>query len=218
MLQVIGDRLKILREERAVSQDQMAKDLGLSRLSVGNYERGVRTPEAETIIKMAEYFNTSTDYLLGVSLERYKKSCALPETWQEMLITAVTNRLAVFFSAYNQKMKPIEDENIFKAFYIAILGNSARTINSCVNLINNLSEIKNVDIDEFENIVDAFTVNCIGINIKTQSTGRVFSTNDVINWLRAWIDIQRPEYVSYREHLAESATVLLADCPEDILS
>ncbi len=67
MLQVLGDRLKALREEKNISQDDLATELGISRLSVGNYERGVRTPEAETIIKLAKHFSVSADYLLGLS-------------------------------------------------------------------------------------------------------------------------------------------------------
>lgn len=38
MLQVLGDRLKALREEKNISQDDLATELGISRLSVGNYE------------------------------------------------------------------------------------------------------------------------------------------------------------------------------------
>lgn len=67
MKQILGDRLKSLREEKGISQEDLATALGISRLSVGNYERSIRTPEAETIIKIAKYFGVSSDYLLGLS-------------------------------------------------------------------------------------------------------------------------------------------------------
>ena len=67
MLQVLGERLKALREEKGISQDELATALEMSRLSIGNYERGVRTPEAETIIRLAKHFSVSADYLLGLS-------------------------------------------------------------------------------------------------------------------------------------------------------
>lgn len=58
-------RLKDLREEKGVSQQQLANILGISQGSVGNWESGIREPNFETIKKIADYFAVSTDYLLG---------------------------------------------------------------------------------------------------------------------------------------------------------
>lgn len=63
-LQIFGTRLKELREERGVSQRELAKTIGISKGAVYYYESG-RTPDIVTLEKIADYFSVSTDYLLG---------------------------------------------------------------------------------------------------------------------------------------------------------
>ena len=58
-------RLKELRRERHLTQDQFAKKMGVSRSTIGMYEQGKREPEIDFITACAEFFNSSTDYLLG---------------------------------------------------------------------------------------------------------------------------------------------------------
>ena len=67
MAEYRGDRVKKLREQDGMSQDELSAAAGVSRLSIGNYERGVRKPDVDTLIKIAETFHVSTDYLLGIS-------------------------------------------------------------------------------------------------------------------------------------------------------
>jgi repressor LexA len=59
------NRLKELRLERNKLQSDIGKILGVSDRAVGNYETGKRDMSPETIIILANYFNVSTDYLLG---------------------------------------------------------------------------------------------------------------------------------------------------------
>lgn len=61
----IGDKIKELREKRDLTQDQLASILDLSRSTIGMYERDERQPGYELLIKIADYFNVTTDYLLG---------------------------------------------------------------------------------------------------------------------------------------------------------
>lgn len=62
-----GNRLRALRVASGVSQGTLAEALGISRLSIGNYERGRREPESKTVVRAAKLFNTTTDYLLGLT-------------------------------------------------------------------------------------------------------------------------------------------------------
>jgi transcriptional regulator with XRE-family HTH domain len=64
---VSGLRLKFLREQRNENQEGVAALLDASIATVSRYESGERKPDYKTIIKLAEYFNVSTDYLLGVT-------------------------------------------------------------------------------------------------------------------------------------------------------
>lgn len=59
------NRLKFLREEKGLFQSDIAKILGVSVAAVGFYENEKRDMSPNTIIKLAEYFDVSTDYLLG---------------------------------------------------------------------------------------------------------------------------------------------------------
>ena len=59
------NRLKLLREEKKLIQKDIAKLLNVSIPAVNQYESGKRDMSTDTVIKLAEYFNVSTDYLLG---------------------------------------------------------------------------------------------------------------------------------------------------------
>ena len=62
-------RLKKLRKERKISQLKLALDLNMNQNNISRYENGEREADYETLIKFADYFNVSLDYLLG----RYDK-------------------------------------------------------------------------------------------------------------------------------------------------
>ena len=57
--------LRELRIKAGVSQTSVAKALGISRQSYSYYESGKRDPDTEMLKSLADYFNVSTDFLLG---------------------------------------------------------------------------------------------------------------------------------------------------------
>lgn len=57
-------KLKQLREQNHISQSELAKYLGVVRSTICQYEKGNRLPDTETLIKIADYFNVSVDYLI----------------------------------------------------------------------------------------------------------------------------------------------------------
>ncbi len=59
------NRLKQLREEKGLLQNDLAKYLGVSIPAIGYYESGKRDMSTETLVSLAEYFGVTTDYLLG---------------------------------------------------------------------------------------------------------------------------------------------------------
>lgn len=61
------NRIKELRTERGITQADLAKILKISDRAVGYYENGDREPDYSTLLKIADYFDVSIDYLLGVS-------------------------------------------------------------------------------------------------------------------------------------------------------
>ena len=57
--------LKLLRNKNKVSQQQLADIIGVTQQSINKYENHKIEPDIQTLIKLAEYFNTSVDYLVG---------------------------------------------------------------------------------------------------------------------------------------------------------
>ncbi len=60
-----GIRLRELREEAGVSMMQLAKAIEVSDAAICKWENGIAEPKASSIVKLAEYFDCSTDYLIG---------------------------------------------------------------------------------------------------------------------------------------------------------
>jgi len=59
------NKIKELRIEKGITQTELASYLKLSARAVGYYESGEREPDYNTLLKIAEYFDVSVDYLLG---------------------------------------------------------------------------------------------------------------------------------------------------------
>lgn len=59
------ERLKDLRNEKNVSQKTVANALGISITCYAGYEQGYREPDLKTLVRLADYFDVTTDYLLG---------------------------------------------------------------------------------------------------------------------------------------------------------
>lgn len=57
--------LRELRTQKGLTQAELSKTLQVSASSIGMYEQGRREPDNETLGKIANYFNVTTDYLLG---------------------------------------------------------------------------------------------------------------------------------------------------------
>ncbi|MBQ6700819.1 MAG: helix-turn-helix transcriptional regulator [Oscillospiraceae bacterium] len=58
-------RLKQLREERNITQQELADQLSCSQQSIHNYENHGTQPDIDMLCRMADFFNTSVDYLIG---------------------------------------------------------------------------------------------------------------------------------------------------------
>jgi len=61
---LIGEKIKIIREDRKISQEQMAKSLNVSGQAVSNWERGKGYPDISNIIRLSEIYDISLDELI----------------------------------------------------------------------------------------------------------------------------------------------------------
>ncbi len=60
-------RIKILREKRGLIQAILATELGITQQTLSKYEKDVNIIKIDVLKRLAEYFNVTTDYLLGLS-------------------------------------------------------------------------------------------------------------------------------------------------------
>lgn len=63
-------RIKDLREDSDISQKQLADVLGISQRAYSHYENGTRKIPLDILLSLADYYNCSTDYLLGRTKEK----------------------------------------------------------------------------------------------------------------------------------------------------
>lgn len=76
----IGEKIKELRKQKKLTQEDLAKLLGLNRTTISKWERpGGSEPDIATIKKLADIFGVTTDYLLGHT-DNPTKQRDLPQT------------------------------------------------------------------------------------------------------------------------------------------
>jgi transcriptional regulator with XRE-family HTH domain len=64
-MEMLHERLVELRQYINKKQFEVADQVGVVRTTYGGYERGERIPDANTLSRIADYFNVTTDYILG---------------------------------------------------------------------------------------------------------------------------------------------------------
>lgn len=62
---MLGGNIEQLRKQKGLTQDDLSRYLGLSKSTISMYESEKRSPDNETLLKLANYFGVTTDYLLG---------------------------------------------------------------------------------------------------------------------------------------------------------
>ena len=66
----LSERLKNLRKQAGLTQVDVAGELGISQQAYASWERGVKRPTQENLVKIAQILNVSVDYLVGNSEEK----------------------------------------------------------------------------------------------------------------------------------------------------
>lgn len=62
---MLSDKLKELRKTNKITQQKIADKLNIPQTTYSNYEQGIRTPDNETLCRLADFYDVSVDYLLG---------------------------------------------------------------------------------------------------------------------------------------------------------
>jgi transcriptional regulator with XRE-family HTH domain len=81
----MGQRLRELRLRRKISQEEVARHIGITRSAYSHYEINNRQPVYETLIKLAAYFDVSLDYIIGGAHSNAKAELPFTSDTREIL-------------------------------------------------------------------------------------------------------------------------------------
>lgn len=151
------NRLKLLRVEKGETLQKIADYLNVTMQTVSNYENEKRDMTPETILKLAKYFNVSTDYLLGRSDIRKTESNVFPMPENAVPIPVVGKISAGLPILANENIERYEfapssliNKN-FTYFYLTVTGDSMnRKFNDGdIVLVQQQSDLENDEIGVF---------------------------------------------------------------------
>lgn len=89
-----SENLKILREEKGISQTELAKRLGVNKSLISAYENQERLPSLNVLSKLAYHFNVSMEFLLGINKNKTVDVSSLT-TEQIAAVTNVINQFEI---------------------------------------------------------------------------------------------------------------------------
>ncbi len=84
-----GDRLKSLRKQKNLTQEQLAKRLWVTKSIISAYESNSRFPSLDMLVKLSYTFNVSTDYLLGVNKKQFLDISELTDQQVNILMNII---------------------------------------------------------------------------------------------------------------------------------
>ena len=106
-MNIFGERIKKLRKENNLTQDYVSERLKISHASISQYESGDREPSFELLVAFALLFNTSTDYLLGLTdnPSPTTSEISLDATGLDESQVIVVNKVISNFKEINEKLE-----------------------------------------------------------------------------------------------------------------
>ena len=65
-MKIVAERIRALRAEKGIGQNQLAQDIEVSNASISYWENAKQEPSAQAVYKLARYFDVTADYILGI--------------------------------------------------------------------------------------------------------------------------------------------------------
>lgn len=141
-------KLSALRREKNMTQKACADALGISQALLSHYEKGIRECNLDFLVKAANYYDVTTDYLLGRSEFRHGSNTAIEDNILESdsQIKALTISRAILYLMNNSEKSIQATENFNNFFslavkkYITLLGDSKSSIIPIIDLTQNTTQ------------------------------------------------------------------------------
>lgn len=143
MSAVFSSNLLLLRHNAGLSQKQAAHDLGISQALLSHYEKGIRECSLDFVVKAAQYYDVTSDYMLGVTASEKSGAITdespLPSDKHAQPLTILRSLVRLSDAA---ESTDDEHENLFTDFfsvciknYLAILDNDNKNTSGLCNLV-----------------------------------------------------------------------------------
>jgi len=117
MASVIGERIRALRERYLETQGDTADAIGVTKQLISNIERGYTQPKIDVLVKLTDHFDTTSDYILGISNDLQKKTGYTIDTDEER----------IFLSGY-RKLRPADRRLMTDTMMRLLDGNAERRL------------------------------------------------------------------------------------------
>lgn len=138
-------KLSSLRREKNMSQKAVAEALGISQALLSHYEKGIRECNLDFLVKAADYYDVSTDYLLGRSESRHGNNSIFEEIEIEsdFLIKDTTILRGILY-LMNESEKDINANNVFNDYFsLAIKKYLSLTFENNKDILSILDSVQN---------------------------------------------------------------------------
>lgn len=158
---MFGERLIELRREKTLSQKECAAAFGVDASKYNKWENEKNSPDYETVCRLAQFFNTTTDYLLGNSNLRHLPEQVPLQDWQKALQSQMTNSLQSFFLKHADLPMPKLDTVLLIGIRQAV----SEILQSVETFISTFDQPP-ISLPELEKAVDRFLISFENFNIK----------------------------------------------------
>lgn len=115
------NNLKICRENKRMTAKEVSEKIGVSKQAIYNMEAGASNPSVDTLIKLAELYNVSTDYLIGLTnFENLKSQYEYLQSLEGNELFAVLDALHInkWMTENGEEYSKLDD-----GWYVAIRNN-----------------------------------------------------------------------------------------------
>lgn len=187
---MFGERLIELRKEKGLSQKECAAAFGVDASKYNKWENEKNSPDYETVCRLAQFFSTTTDYLLGNSNVRHLPDQVALQDWQRALQAQLINSLQSFYMKNSDLPMP-ELNNVLLICIRQTFQKILKTANTFIYSINQLPQ----PLPELERSVNQFLQVFDNLHIEDGLMVEVM--------LRDTLEKNVPGYKEYRHMVVE---------------
>ena len=173
-------KLSELRRENNITQKNAAEELGISQALLSHYEKGIRECHLEFVVKAAQYYGVTTDWLLGNSDNKYPENTLFDASDSDTDFTVKAQTiLKSLIYLYNHSQNNNDSEIFFNDFfsvaikkYIAITENKDVTLSKLCDLAISENEATKLSFDDSPQCIktlEEHAMKLIGNKLKSTS-------------------------------------------------